>query len=178
MKKTAGKIIFIFVLVLLANAFVGCASTSIIQYSFAQNEDEAATITFVQNRRSPGGSDREDVIFVDLEGVNLPEPDRKTSWADTITFPTGVPLNLRVEVRWESKPPKRKKEWGSKKIVFECPPLEPGNEYELRYIHETLGDFGFFGKIIDVLILGDILRLTNTSTGEVIYDQSFKLISM
>jgi hypothetical protein len=180
MKKTTGKIIFILVFVSLAITFIGCTSTSVVKYSFAENENETASITFLQNNETLR-SDREDVFFIDLDGVSLPNPEKKTIWGNTIIFPVGVPLEIRVEVSWESKNvkgKKGKKEGGHKKIVFECPPLETGKEYQLKYVHETLGDFGIFGQIIDVMILGDRLVLTNISTGETIHEKSFKLISI
>jgi hypothetical protein len=177
MKKTAGKIIFILVLVSLANTFIGCASNSVVKYSFAKNESETASITFLQNNETLR-SDREDVYFIDLDGVSLPKPEKKTTWGNTIIFPVGVPLEIKVEVSWESKNVKGKKDGGHKKIVFECPPLKAGKEYQLKYVHETLGDFGFFGKIIEIMILGDRLVLTNISTGETIHEKSFKLISI
>jgi hypothetical protein len=178
MKKTAGKIIFILVLVLFANTFIGCISYSVAQYSFAKNENEAASITFLQNHNKSLRSNREDVYFIDLEGVNLPDPERNTIWGDTIIFPAGVPLKIRVDVSWESKRIKGKKDLGHKKIIFECPPLEAGKEYQLRYIHETIGDFGFFDKMIDVIIFGDRLILTNISTGEIIHEKSSKIINI
>jgi hypothetical protein len=123
-------------------------------------------------------SDREDVYFIDLEGVNLPDPEKYTIWGDTIIFPAGVPLKIRVEVSWESKSVKGKKDLGHKKIVFECPPLEAGKEYQLKFIHETSGDFGFFDQIIDEIIFGDSLILTNINTGETIHEKSFKIINI
>jgi len=179
MKKATVKIAFIFVLVWIAIAFCGCMSGTVVKYSFAENKDEAASIDFDHNALIGSGGllvtrDSYEVYFLELNGVKLPKPEKNTYWdAYTIFFPAGVPLKIRVEVKWSYETgtgKKQKKYEGSKKKVFECPPLEAGKEYELKYSRPTLGGSGLITTIIDNE--RDELILKDKSTGKTIYKQN------
>jgi len=176
MKKATVKIAFIFVLVWIAIAFCGCASGSVVKYSFAKNKDEAASIYFDHKDiiGALGSRDSYEVYFLELNGVKLPKPEKNTYWdAYTIFFPAGVPLKIRVEVKWSYETgtgKKQKKHEGSKKKVFECPPLEAGKEYELKYSRPTIGGSGLITSIVDSVM--DELILKDKSTGKTIYKQN------
>lgn len=103
MKKMSKLIAMVLILIILAGSVTGCGTTSPpppkyttpVRYSFAQEGQETATITFV---RIHGGNSDEEVYFVALNDVELPTPEKGTHWESTIVVPAGVPLNLNAYV--------------------------------------------------------------------------------
>jgi hypothetical protein len=102
MKKITEKIAVILIMAIISNNFFGCASTSIsrkyttpVQYSFAEDSDKTASITFILR---PGSLSDEIVYFVDFEGVELPAAAEGTHWDRTIIVPAEVPLKINTYV--------------------------------------------------------------------------------
>lgn len=140
------KYIFLPVLIFASLCIAGCATGDPVPYSFAQNENETAAITFISYKTKEG------VDLQYFEDIELPFPEKKKYWAPVI-FPAGRPFKLIVNVYRD------RLELGEGKI-FNCPPLAAGNEYELEYKPPR-----FFG------IVGGKLILTDVNTNKVVYEQ-------
>jgi hypothetical protein len=138
------KNVFLFVLVCLLIFINGCATA--LPYSFAENENETASITFFTRGRGEG---------VDLhyfEGIELPIPENIKYWAPVI-FPAGKPFTLTVNIYNSNL------EKGTEKI-FNCPALAAGSNYKLEYKRAKI-----FGILCNRIILSD------TKTKKIIYEQ-------
>jgi hypothetical protein len=128
--------------------------TTPVRYSFAKDEKETASITFLVVKK-------EAVYFQDFEGTGLPEPEDGTHWENTILFPAGIPFKLNVKTEREGISSGELRGLGQRNssVAFECPPLEAGEEYQLRYNYRFL--------------ISDQLILTNVRTKKIIHTQTF-----
>jgi hypothetical protein len=118
------KILWI-VLTLAAFCITGCFTTARkpvpARYSFAENENMAAPITFMKG-------DKVGVRLYDCEGVTMPVSAQGTYWESAVSFPAGKPLNIRVYVYWNED------RYGERRRgIFKCPPLQTGKAYKLWF---------------------------------------------
>jgi len=148
MKK---KNFFLFFILFAFFCITGCSTA--IPYSFAENESETATITFVGEKN----------VGVDLhfyESTELPLPEKNKYWAP-VTFPAGKPFSMTVIVYYFEFEKGRDK-------VFNCPALTAGKEYKLS-LEVIQEKYSFFGtKKSD---RQDKLVLKDARTGKMIYEQ-------
>ncbi|MCL2722646.1 MAG: hypothetical protein FWD47_15060 [Treponema sp.] len=164
------KIFIIFVLIT-SFFIIGCSSTP-VQYSFANNENEAASIIFT------GGNPGLRLVYFD--GMEFPQPRSNTYW-DPILFPSGRPLRMTVHASFNAQnaPANRGGIMLSNRgiamglsmnlsadtnsvscdVVFECPPLDAGGSYRLTFRRGSQGK--------------DLLVLTNDNTGRIVHEQEF-----
>ena len=161
------KIIRIFVLVFfITMTFVSCMSTS-VSHSFAWNEKDTAEITFVDG--NPG------IRLINYDGHNLPPLERNSHWGP-ITFPAGRSLTMVFYAYYQqAQETSNRSLLGvlvqsaihhsrsvSTNVVFECPPLEAGGAYTLRF-RKYAGIPG-----------ANSLELVDARTRRVVYEQIFE----
>jgi hypothetical protein len=126
-----------------------------VRYSFAENNSNTATITFIQGSKKG-------VMLVDCDGVSRPAPAEGTYWERDNLFPAGIPLDIRVYVYWNEN------RYGERRRgIFRCPPLETGKSYKLWFKGNSRG-----GSLIltDVSVIGVDLPLVK-SIVDVVYEQ-------
>jgi hypothetical protein len=162
------KIVFCMLLAAASIGINGCATSKSIPYSFAEESTDTAIVTFKEGSPS--------VWFVSFEDSGLPEPEKGTFWSP-LSFPTGRPLDITVHAYYEQKATDSPSSgllgslivltatsaisaatFVSVDVVFNCPPLEAGKNYQLAYRREV-------GK--------HKLLLTDTGTNKVVYQQEF-----
>ena len=160
--KNAGIFGFVFI----AITFISCMSDP-VPYSFAWDEKETAEITFVDG--NPG------IRLINYDGQILPPLERNTRWGP-ITFPAGRPLSIIFYAYYQqSQDTTNRSLLGvlvqgaihhsrsvSTNVVFECPPLEAGGDYTLRF-RKYAGIPG-----------ANALELTDNRTRRVVYEQIFE----
>ncbi|MDR1468052.1 MAG: hypothetical protein LBT00_02025 [Spirochaetaceae bacterium] len=142
------KVVFFMLLTAATIGLNGCASLTPKTYSFAEEEGaDTAAITF------QGGSPS--VSFVYFNDNGLPEPEEGTYWSP-LTFPAGKPLDITVHAYYEQKATDSPSSgllgslivltatsvvsaatYVNIDVVFNCPPLESGKNYQLAYRRES-----------------------------------------
>jgi hypothetical protein len=151
--------------IIIAASILGCSSTP-VPYSFAADGEETATMNIVAG--NPG------LHLIYGDGTELPQPAEKTHW-DPFTFSAGKPLNITVHAYYQQTNAQNQGLLGnlvtsailssrsvSKDVSFECPPLEAEANYKLVFRKGG----GLTGR--------NLLVLTDTSTGKIIYAQEFE----
>jgi hypothetical protein len=126
------------------------------RFSFAESEEKAVPITFIQERKVG-------VRLVDCNEITRPNPAEGTYWERDNLFPVEKPLNLRVYIYWDED------QYGERRRgVFKCPPLEANKEYKLWYKGNLKG-----GSLI--LTYANVGSLNYSSSGkpnfEIVYEQ-------
>jgi hypothetical protein len=152
-------------IIAIAAFFVGCSTTP-VPFSFADDGLETAAISVV------GGNPGIRVIYVD--GNELPPPANKTHW-DPFELPIGKPVKITVHAYYEQSNSGNadllsllittaitSSRSVDQDVVFECPPLEAGKKYKLAFRKGA----GLTGD--------NLLVLTETSKGKVVYQQEFE----
>lgn len=120
-----------------------------IRYSFAESEEKAVPIRFIQGNKVG-------VTLVDCDGVYRPTPPEGTYWERDSLFPVGRPLDIRVYVYWNEN------RYGERRRgIFRCPPLEEGREYDLSFRGNSKG-----GKLILTH------SVAGSRSGTVVYEQT------
>jgi len=145
-----------------------------VPYSFAENESENGTAIINFNKNS--------VELLDFEGANLPKPETRTYWSPII-FPAGRPFTLKLHIFYKSNTSLPSVgTWSSsgtaldlialaslageigksvdRNIIFNCPALEAGREYEIIFVSHAL--------------LKDYFLLRDKKTRKKVYEVKFK----
>jgi hypothetical protein len=152
-------------IIVIAALIVGCSTTP-VSYSFAEDGLETAAISVV------GGNPGIRVVYVDDN--ELPPPADKTHW-DPFAFPAGKPVKVTVHAYYEQSNSGNQSLLSllvttaitssrsvNQDVLFECPPLEAGKKYKLVFRKGA----GLTGD--------NLLVLTETSTGKIVYQQEFE----
>ena len=101
MKKTKVLTTVLLILIVTLLQFTGCSTTpkTGITYSFAEDNDPLATISF------GGDSSSGYTGFINYNGAELPKPEENTYWRrDEIVFPAEEPLALTVRAKYDGAP--------------------------------------------------------------------------
>ena len=161
------KIARIFGLIFIVTmTFISCMSTP-VSHSFAWDEKATAEITSVDG--NPG------IRLINYDGHTLPPLERNTHWGP-ITFPAGRSLTMVFYAYYQQTQDATNRSLlgvlvqgaihysrsVSTNVVFECPPLEAGGAYTLRF-RKYAGIPG-----------ANSLELIDTRTRRVVYEQIFE----
>jgi hypothetical protein len=163
--------------------FTGClTSWPSAPYSFTENGNGTAEITF--------RNVNELIQLISIEGDALPLSERGKTW-NPVSIPAERPLTLIVNLMYYYTPPKKKSSghtgtildivflpgaiadeaaqlfgikegWHNIDVIFNCPPLEVGGNYRLRYV----GDY-----MIERGLQKPRLVLIDIRTENIIYEQ-------
>ena len=165
--KNAAALVFVLTFV-----FMGCSTKPSI-YTYPLDHTGGASVSFGKPGGNPG------IVFVALDS-DPPQAVEKGKHWDPIVIPAGRALSITVHARYAQKGGVKFGGFGviggianaaqavaavtrdvDTDVIFECPPLQAGGNYELAFTKES----GMPG--INVLIL------TDTDTKEIIYQQEF-----
>lgn len=112
--------------------FAGCGTMATVPYSFPENANETAEITFKTNLNRSGGAkfglffsgeeSKKSIQLISIEGDETPLPERRTVW-NPVSLPSEKPLTLIVNIFYYYSPDKKGKSHGTGTLldVFALP---------------------------------------------------------
>jgi hypothetical protein len=95
--------------------FAGCGSMATAPYSFTENDNGTAEITFKTNLNKSGGAtgfglggdkSKKSIQLISIEEDEIPLPERRQVW-NPVSLPAETPLTLNVNIFYYYKPNKK-----------------------------------------------------------------------
>jgi len=112
--------------------FAGCGTMANVPYSFTENSNGIAEMTFQTNLNKSGGAkgiglgeeSKKSIQLISIEGKEIPLPERRKVW-NPVSLPTERPLTLIVNIFYYYSPDKKGSSHGTGTLadVFLAPAI-------------------------------------------------------